>query len=161
MIIRQAKLKEVENLRNILIERVRVALKDVYQDNYTDQIVESFYNLSRLEREISSYLVAVHEDVVVGTMSSGIFNINGEQVARLYSYNVIPSQRRKGIAKLLLNYATNNLKAKNINKQIISIPENNKSLLLFLKASGFKVVEQYDLIYSKRNIKALDLTRVV
>ena len=109
-----------------------------------------------LQEARSIVLVAEIEDNIIGS----IIILLRERIlnARIYSFNVHPEHRRKGIAKLLMDTAFSILKEKGYNKITLEVGINNHIAQNLYKSKGFIVDKKLSDYYTNGD-DALHLTK--
>jgi len=109
-----------------------------------------------LQKARSIVLVAEIEGNIIGS----IIILLRERIlnARIYSFNVHPEHRRKGIAKSLMDTAFDILKEKGYNKITLEVGINNQAAQNLYQLKGFIVDKKLSDYYTNGD-DALHLTR--
>ncbi|CAG0958306.1 diamine N-acetyltransferase [Methanosarcinales archaeon] len=109
-----------------------------------------------LQRARSMVLVAEIEGNIIGS----IIILLRERIlnARIYSFNVHPEHRRKGIASSLMDTAFDILKEKGYNKITLEVGINNQAAQNLYQSKGFIVDKKLSDYYTNGD-DALHLTR--
>ncbi len=104
----------------------------------------------------SSVLVASTENSIVGSII--ILLRNNISNARIYSLNVHPAYRRRGIAGMLMDAALKSLKDKGFKKIALEVGVNNKAAQALYISKGFSA-DRLLRKYYKNGDDALHLVR--
>ncbi|MEW9676063.1 GNAT family N-acetyltransferase [Lentibacillus sp. L22] len=159
MKIRKAYPSDVSDIKNLCVKGVQIAFENVYTQIFIDKSIEIFYNHERIQKEISSYLVAEDDSDIIGCISCGINEMRGELFSQIYAFHVVPTKRRNGIGGNLLETASNYLRKKKIKRQYVSVLGNNDNALPFYYAMGFIEASRHSLEDSINSTYSLDLMR--
>ena len=130
-------------------------LFNLEQQNFSD-----YYSLENCEQELSNefkhYIVAQDNGEIVGY--AGIMLIQDQ--AELLRIAVNNEHRKKGIAKLLLNYLLDYLKEKNVLEIFLEVNENNTTAINLYKSFNFVTIYTRKDYYGEGN-NALILKRSI
>lgn len=108
---------------------------------YVQRIVDEFYNIGRVTREVQNgdYWVALDGESVVGAGGGGmISDTDGE----LYVLYVEPTRKYQGIGTVLLDAITQELRALGAVVQWVSVAKGNHMAIPFYESRGFRFHEE-------------------
>ena len=143
MLVRKAKLEDVEGICRVCSAGWRASYKHLVSEDTLEQVVAEFYNPERVRAEVfkpenwNGWWVVLAEGEVVGAGGGGM---TGESRSELFVIYVDPEKRGQGIGTLLLDAISNELKAQGATSQQVSTMKNNEKGLPFYRARGFSVI---------------------
>lgn len=138
--VQKAELKHIEGICRVCA-RGYWATYTTKPRAYIQRIVNEFYNVERVTREVQNgdYWVALESDNVVGAGGGGIIS---KSEGELYVLYVDPTRKYQGIGTLLLNAITQELKDLGAIAQWVSVGKGNQMAIPFYESRGFIFQEE-------------------
>lgn len=142
VIIRQATKKDAKSITEILVASQWFTYERLYSKEYIQDLIDQYYNLSRIEDEIISisnqwhgYFIAEKAEKIVGAIGGGMVdNAKGE----VYVFYMDPFMRGQGIGTRLLDFYTKIQKhLYGAKEQWVSVAKGNDYAIPFYEARGF------------------------
>jgi ribosomal protein S18 acetylase RimI-like enzyme len=113
----------------------------LYDDDYIKEIIETFYTVETISKEITyvnrswnGWYVAIDESQVVGAICGGI---EGDD-AEIYALYLDPNRIGEGLGSKLLEQLTQVQKEHGARKQWVSVAKGNTLGIAFYEAKGFQ-----------------------
>ena len=147
--IRKAKLEDIEGIAKVCSDGYWATYSDLRSKEYISRIISEYYNLERLQREVTEtsrewggYFVAVEDKEVIGAIGGGMIHDTAGEVFVLY---LNPNRRNEGIGTLLLDVLTKQQKEEfNAHEQWVSVAKGNQKGIPFYEAKGFIFKNEQD-----------------
>lgn len=143
----KARQSHVADICRICSDGWRETYRDILPEQEIESTIEEFYNPKRVATEIESpkdwdgWLVAIAENVVVGTGGGGMID---EKMGEVFVLYVDPSQKRKGIGSSLLESITKQQRNQGAIEQWVSIVPENRIARAFYEKHGFELAGERD-----------------
>ncbi|MER2262462.1 MAG: GNAT family N-acetyltransferase [Psychrobacillus sp.] len=136
--------------------------KNLYSKEYIEGVIEKFYTVDRIEKEIietnrfwNGYFVALLNNEIVGAIGGGV---DEKGIAEVYVLYLDPEKRNKGIGTKLLNYLSDVQKTKyGAHEQWVSVAKNNMLGIPFYESRGFIFQHEEQSYESKPEDQAISL----
>lgn len=135
----------IKGIQRICSVGWRTIYRDIHGTDYFDQVIEEYYNLKRLEKEVTvhnhswtGYYVALENGQVIGAAGGGLI---ADTVGELFVLYLDPARRGEGIGSLLLKAVTTELVGLGAKEQWVSVTSGNQKGLPFYEARGFAFQE--------------------
>lgn len=147
IVIRKANLIDAEAISNLLIKSQWFTYQSLYSDDYIQQIVDQYYNIGRIKKEIilineqwHGYYVAEKNSKIVGVISGGITDT---KIGEIYVFYLNPYLRNQGLGTILLNFYTKTQKfTYGAEEQWVAVAKGNDYAIPFYESRDF--VFQYE-----------------
>ncbi|WP_206920037.1 GNAT family N-acetyltransferase [Alicyclobacillus suci] len=109
--------------------------------SYIQRIVDGFYNVERVSKEVQNgdYWVVFDGEIVVGAGGGGMIS---ENEGELYVLYVEPTRKYQDIGTLLLDAVTQELKELGASIQWVSVAKGNQMAIPFYESRGFRFYEE-------------------
>lgn len=141
--IRKAMLMDAQGIINVLTKSHWYTYKTLYSKSYIQKILDQYYTIERIKKEISSnneqwhgYYIAESHGEIIGVISGGMINNTAGEV---YVFYMDPIFRGKGIGTRLLNFYTKIQKhTYGAEKQWVAVAKGNTYGIPFYEARGFE-----------------------
>lgn len=160
----KARQSHVADICRICSDGWRETYRDILPEQEIESTIEEFYNPKRVATEIESpkdwdgWLVAIAENVVVGTGGGGMIN---EKMGEVFVIYVDPSQKRKGIGSTLLESITKQQRNQGAIEQWVSIVPENQIARAFYEKHGFELAGERDAYGESTEHSSLRLKRQI
>jgi len=157
MIIREANLLDISKINKIYVNCWKITYKGILPEEYLNNISykeKEDYLLNYFEKPKSKFFVSVNDNkeiigfVAFGEESTGQVKYRGE----LYFIYLLKEYKGKGIGKLLINKAIDELEKSNIISMLIWALEKNPTCKFYEYLGGTKTFERYS-VYNGENFK--------
>jgi len=140
--IRKANESHVAGIAKVCSDGYWATYNELRNEEYIKRIVQEFYNLERIQSEVSKtskewggYFVAIEENEVIGAIGGGMISDTSGEVFVLY---LNPNRRNEGIGTMLLDALTKQQKEEfNATEQWVSVAKGNQKGIPFYEAKGF------------------------
>ncbi len=147
MQIRKVEEKDIEQIVDIKIRGWQSAYRGIIDDKFLDSMNrEEKIAKFKKDYDISGYIVAEEDDEVLGfcryVEENEYFKGYEEIEAEICALYVKPEWKRKGIGKLMIEYALNDLKQKGKSKIILWCLKENDSARIFYEKMGGKLLAE-------------------
>ncbi|WP_249777632.1 GNAT family N-acetyltransferase [Paenalkalicoccus suaedae] len=146
MDIRLARLEDAEGIVRVCTDAYRHTYPGIIAASHIEKTIKEFYNLERVEREITDvsdawngWFVAVDNGQVVGAAGGGF---TADSVAELFVIYLDPARKREGIGSRLLTAVTDDQRARGAKEQWVSVQKYNDMGIPFYEAVGFEYQEE-------------------
>lgn len=142
VIVRKAMPGDEQGIVDVCVAAQWNTYKNLYSMEYIEGVIEKFYTVDRIEKEIAEtnrfwngYFVALLNNEIVGAIGGGV---DEEGIAEVYVLYLDPEKRNKGIGTKLLNYLSDVQKSKyGAHEQWVSVAKNNMLGIPFYESRGF------------------------
>ena len=118
-----------------------IAYGAILSKEQLDYMMEMMYSVSALQEQANSngnhFIIATENEIPVG-FASYEFNYNETDKTKIHKIYVLPSQQRKGIGKLLIDYISSEAILNNQMGLLLNVNRNNEAQY-FYKKLGFSV----------------------
>lgn len=140
--VRQATVKDSKSIQSVLIKSQWFTYEKLFSKDYIQSLIERYYNIGRIEREIKNidaiwhgYIVAEANGKVIGVIGGGMIE---ENTGEVYVFYLEPTMRGKGVGTRLLNFFTKTQKHKyGAKEQWVAVAKGNNFAIPFYEARGF------------------------
>lgn len=140
--ILKAESNHVAGIAHVCSDAYWATYHEIRSEEYINRIIKEFYNLERIQREITEtgrewggYFVAVEENEVIGAIGGGMIN---QIVGEVFVLYLKPDRRNEGIGTMLLNALTKQQKEEfKATEQWVSVVKGNQKGIPFYEAKGF------------------------
>lgn len=139
--IQKADTTHIKGIQKVCSQGWRSTYQGLYAAEYIEQVIADYYNLERLEKEVTvhdrswtGYYVALEEDRVIGAAGGGMLT---ETVGELFVLYLDPERRGEGVGSQLLEAVTHELLAFGAKEQWVSVAAGNQKGIPFYEAKGF------------------------
>ncbi|WP_455663192.1 GNAT family N-acetyltransferase [Pradoshia sp.] len=139
--IKLADQTHVKGIRDVCSAGYRATYPGLRSEEYIEQVIEEFYNLERIEKEVTEhsrqwggYFVAVENGQVIGAGGGGM---ESDTLGELYVLYLDPNRRGEGIGTLLLDAVTAQQKKWGATEQRVAVAKGNQKAIPFYEARGF------------------------
>ncbi|WDL97270.1 GNAT family N-acetyltransferase [Alicyclobacillus sp. ALC3] len=138
--VQKAELKHVEGICGVCTRGYWATYASAPKA-YIQRIVDEFYNVERVSREVHNgeYWVALDGELVVGAGGGGMIS---EREGELYVLYVEPTRKYQGIGTLLLHAVTQELKELGAEMQWVSVAKGNQMAIPFYESHGFQFQQE-------------------
>lgn len=136
----------IEDVDTIFEMRKEISILESQLEPYykTSEQVDKQRVINKIIDNEREYYLAVVENEVVGMLvveEAETFNIQGVVKHKyLYIMDIVSKYKRKGIGKLLLNYANEIVKERNLDYYELDVLAKNQPALNFYKENGLREV---------------------
>lgn len=162
VLVRKALPGDEQGIVDVCVAAQCNTYKNLYSKQYIEGVIEKFYTVERIEKEIAEtdrywngYFVALLNNEIVGAIGGGV---DEEGIAEVYVLYLDPEKRNKGIGTKLLNYLTDVQKTKyGAHEQWVSVTKNNMLGIPFYEARGFVFQREEQSYESKPEDQAISL----
>ena len=142
VMIRQATHKDAQAVSDLLIVSQWFTYENLFSKNYIQKLIDQYYNVQRIRKEINSisvdwhgYYVAEQSGTIVGVIGGGMTN---QTTGEIYVFYLDPSMRGKGIGTRLLTHYTKIQKhIYGATEQWVAVAKGNDYGIPFYEARGF------------------------
>ena len=149
--IKLADQTHVKGIQEVCSAGYRATYPGLRSNDYIEEVVEEFYNLERLEKEVTEisrhwggYFVAVENGKVVGAAGGGM---ESDTLGELYVLYLDPNRRGEGIGTLLLEAVTAQQKELGATEQRVAVAKGNQKAIPFYEARGFRYLSEKESYY--------------
>lgn len=149
--IKLADQTHVKGIQEVCSAGYRATYPGLRSNDYIEEVVEEFYNLERLEKEVTEisrhwggYFVAVENGKVVGAAGGGM---ESDTLGELYVLYLDPNRRGEGIGTLLLEAVTAQQKEWGATEQRVAVAKGNQKAIPFYEARGFRYLSEKESYY--------------
>ncbi|MDN4606963.1 GNAT family N-acetyltransferase [Sporosarcina highlanderae] len=147
ILVRSARLNEAEPISHLLSKCQWFTYRDLYSGTYIQQLIGKYYNVERIEREITTidkswhgYFVAEMAGKILGVIGGGMAD---ESDGEIYVFYMDPDYRGMGIGTRLLDFYTKIQRyTYGANRQWVSVAKGNQYGIPFYEAKGFLFVRE-------------------
>ena len=162
VIVRKAVPGDEQGIVDVCVAGQWNTYKNLYSHDYIEKVIEKFYTVERIEKEIkqtskewNGYFVAVQDNKIVGAIGGGVYD---EHIAEVYVLYLDPERRNQGIGTKLLHYLTEVQKNKyGATEQWVSVAKDNILGIPFYKARGFHFQEEQQSYESNEDDHSISL----
>lgn len=142
LVIRQSTIRDAQGISDVLTASQWFTYRNLFSEDYIQELIEQYYNLQRIELEILSidkkwhgYLIAELGNTIIGVIGGGMLNVDSGEV---YVFYLDPDMRGAGIGTRLLNFFTKIQKHKyGAKEQWVAVAKGNNYAIPFYEARGF------------------------
>ena len=151
LVIRQATLYDTNAVVSVLVDSQWFTYKDLYSENYIQDLVDQYYSEERIKSEImlisdkwSGYVLAEKAGKIIGVIGGGMINSTAGEI---YVFYMDPTHRGLGVGTRLLNFFTKVQKhSYGATEQWVAAAKGNHYGIPFYEARGF-IFQHEELAY--------------
>ncbi|MGT2666437.1 GNAT family N-acetyltransferase [Streptococcus rifensis] len=139
--LQKADQSHIKGIQRVCSAGWRTTYQDIHDTDYIDQVIEEYYNLKRLEKEVTvhnhswtGYYVALENGEVIGAAGGGLI---ADTVGELFVLYLDPARRGEGIGSRLLEAVTTELVGLGAKEQWVSVTSGNQKGIPFYEAKEF------------------------
>lgn len=153
--IRQATANDAKSIQTVLTRSQWFTYENLFTTDYIQKLIERYYNIERIEREIKSidanwhgYIVAEENGNIIGVIGGGMVD---ETTGEVYVFYLEPTTRGRGVGTRLLNFFTKIQKhTYGAKEQWVAVAKGNVYGIPFYEARGF-VFQHEEQSYGSNN----------
>ena len=143
VIIRPAKLKDIEKMASVHVSAWKTAYRNIFPQDFLDNLSTDLwtkrFNDMIVNKRSFAFIAELDEKIVGDIIFGKSRDINFDTFGEIYAINILPDYQKQNIGKTLILKALSELQYKHYYKSVfLKVVDKNENARKFYEYIGFK-----------------------